>query len=203
MTTRASWSPCRGMFSQQSPSPSGTPVAEDAARHAAESRTALRRRSQARRAILPRRTRESFSRAARTNVRDDKGQLGKDAWLSACSPPEKLAGLTGPGISPGLFFGPQGNSSTTAMTCAACSCRCARPICRDCHDAARTASSSVRAGRDRSRSFRATCNVGLESRISKRLDRPNRGGRWPHRGKVKSRPLSSARGTLSDNRAKP
>jgi bifunctional non-homologous end joining protein LigD len=51
--------------------------------------------------------------------------------------------------------------------------------------------------------FRAACNMGLESRVSKRLDRPNRGGRSPHRGKVKNRPLSSARGTLSDNRAKP
>jgi bifunctional non-homologous end joining protein LigD len=51
--------------------------------------------------------------------------------------------------------------------------------------------------------FRATCNMGLESRVSKRVDRPNRGGRSPHRGKVKNRQLSSARGTLSDNRAKP
>jgi ATP-dependent DNA ligase len=35
--------------------------------------------------------------------------------------------------------------------------------------------------------FRAACNMGLEGLVSKRSDRPYRGGRSPHRIKVKMR----------------
>jgi len=43
LTTGASRSPSRGMFSRPSPSPSGTPIAEDAGHHVAESTRAWRR----------------------------------------------------------------------------------------------------------------------------------------------------------------
>jgi bifunctional non-homologous end joining protein LigD len=70
---------------------------------------------------------------------------------------------------------------STAKTCAPCPCRCARLTLNGCWHAGQTAGEI---GPDL---FRAACNMGLEGLVSKRRDRPYRGGRSKDWVKVKNR----------------
>ena len=67
-------------------------------------------------------------------------------------------------------------------------CRCARPTSLGCYTAGRMASSgSAEQGEIGSELFRHACLMGLEGLVSKRSDRPYRGGRSKDWIKVKNR----------------
>jgi hypothetical protein len=71
-----------------------------------------------------------------------------------------------------------------ATICASCRYRCARPTLNGFFAAGRTGFSSTHLRRARSDQilFRAACDMGLEGLVSKRSDRPYRGGRSPRIG---------------------